>query len=288
MESRFPYHLCQPDESKSCAACCGIYNFRRNGREDVSERLKRNTEFMKAASRGGLQPESLVTYSEKVRDFYNGESKLFVTVFNCEFAGFLDDGGKRVGCLLHPSRNGGRDWRDFSFYGAELCDGHYCLSYFYLTPSEQRLVIESTDDWYLYGLTITDIDLVKGVYNVLSNEVGEAINPDLVSQSRELRQILNSIWSMKLSWKYRIEEEDSFGKYLFRGEEYREIKIPYELFNRKPSPYHSIFLSFGSAFKDGQELEEAEMMLKEKFGLFAGVYSEVRLKSKGCEPVRKN
>jgi hypothetical protein len=118
----------------------------------------------------------------------------------------------------------------------------------------------------------------------LSNLVGEAINPALVSKSKDLKDILESIWSMKLSWRFRVKDEDNFGKYLFHGEEYREIEIPYGSFNRSPSPYHRIFLSFGSKFENAQELEDAEKMLSDRFSLFAEAYDKVRIKVEGASP----
>ncbi|MCX7822870.1 MAG: hypothetical protein N2260_05450 [Syntrophobacterales bacterium] len=277
MERKFLYHLCQPDNRKSCAACCGIYNFRRNSREDIAKRLRKNTAHITGLADQGLKEEDLEAYSSEIRALYNGSDKLCLTVFNCEFVGFLDKDENRVGCLLHPTKNNGRDWRSCSFYGEELCEGHYCLSYFYLTVEEQRLVIETIDDWYLYGLTITDIDLVKGVFSAISDILGESLNPSIVSKNSILRRILNQIWQMKLSWRYRVRDENSFGKYIFKGEDYREVRIPYESFGRRTSPYHRIFLSFGSEFRDVDELESAERMLSRVFDLFAKTYSKVPL-----------
>jgi hypothetical protein len=37
-----------------------------------------------------------------------------------------------------------------------------CPSYPHLTKVEQAAVFTVLDDWYLHGLVITDIDLVKG------------------------------------------------------------------------------------------------------------------------------
>jgi hypothetical protein len=37
-----------------------------------------------------------------------------------------------------------------------------CPSYPHLTQVEQAAVFMALDDWYLHGLVITDIDLVKG------------------------------------------------------------------------------------------------------------------------------
>ena len=69
-----------------------------------------------------------------------------------------------VGCLLHPMVNNGKDLREHSFYGKELCASHECPSYIYLTEEEKKSVIYGADDWYIYGLVITDIDFVKGYF----------------------------------------------------------------------------------------------------------------------------
>ncbi len=264
MKRNFPYHLCQPDEEKSCSACCGIYNFVKNDKNSLILRLKTNTLALKESS-----PED---HSKTFRILYNGKGKLFETIFNCEFVGFLDKDFKRVGCLLHPSQNGGRDLRDLSFYGSELCEGHFCLSYYYLTSKEQELVIRTIDDWYLYGLTITDIDLVKGVFQVLSDSVGEAIDPLKVSKSKRLTKIVRSFFELKLRWKFRDLRKSQFGKYLFKGEEYEEIEIPYQKLGRKKSPYHFILLSYGSSFKNSEELDEAESIIERKVKTFSRIY----------------
>lgn len=271
MDKRFPYHLCQPDKGKSCAACCGIYNFRRNGHKDTVERLRNNKKLLIQ-----LAGHDLRAYSDMIRRSLNDSEKLYVTIFNCEFAGFLDEKERLVGCLLHPEQNNGRDLRDLGFYGAELCEGHYCLSYFYLTPQEQQLVINTTDDWYLYGLTITDIDLVKGVFSVISDMLGESLNPSIVAKNRDLKRIIKSLWEKKLSWPYRTKNENSFGKYIFRGEEYHQIEIPYNSFGVEVSPYHRIFLSFGSEFRNATELKAAEKILSEAFRSFVELYSKAK------------
>ena len=87
--------------------------------------------------------------------------------------GFLDVHEKRVGCLLHPMQNAGRDMRDVSFYGRELCDGHFCPSYSYISRAEKLAMLEILDDWYLYGTCITDIDLVKEFFRLVSEAAGE-------------------------------------------------------------------------------------------------------------------
>ena len=136
-------HLCQPDACKSCGACCGLYNYQDNSREILIERLRRRTEIF-AVLRG--DPGQ---YRHEVSAFEG--AKLYETIYNCEFLGFVDEGHKRVGCLLHPQLNNGTDLRGISFYGEDLCRQHLCPSYEKLTTAEKEVVIRLLDDWYLYG-----------------------------------------------------------------------------------------------------------------------------------------
>ncbi|MBC7359984.1 MAG: hypothetical protein H5U10_15745 [Desulfacinum sp.] len=263
----FPIHLCQPDAGKSCAACCGIYNFKDNSRRAVSERLLRNTVLLQEDK----AQEDLRCHSDCYRPLDNGLAKRFQTVFNCEFVGFLDSERRRVGCLLHPATNGGTDLRTVSFYGSELCDGHFCLSYYYLSEDEQRFVVESIDDWYLYGLVVTDIDLVKGIYQALSDRIGEGVRPSAL-QMPEIRKATQSLWRWKLDWPFRHPGTNQFGKYLFEGETYREIRIPYDHWGRGPSPYDRILKALGSRFQSVDDLEAAERKIEGALESYARLY----------------
>ncbi|MEJ5347256.1 MAG: hypothetical protein WHS46_01015 [Desulfosoma sp.] len=268
----FPIHLCQPDPQKSCAACCGIYNFKDNTRQAVSRRLQRNSSFIKHEM-PELSPKALHFHSRNWRSRNNGSVKRFETIFNCEFVGFLDAASRRVGCLLHPLLHNGKDLRQCSFYGAELCDGHFCPSYRYLTLEEQAFVVKTTQDWYLYGLVITDIDLVKGIYQALSDRLGQAVQPSWLA-SRPVQAAIGKLWRWKLHWPYRRDGFDWFGKYLFIGDHYEEIHIPYELWGVKPSSYHRIFLALGSEFRSVEQLRHAELLIEDDLNQAAKALEE--------------
>jgi hypothetical protein len=270
MPGGFPLHLCQPDTGKSCSACCGIYNFVRNDPGSTRQRLRHNTLVLKAPE-ASLQM-GLPQHTRHFRSRYNGSDKLFATIFNCEFVGFLDEKEKRVGCLLHPEVCP-HDLRDRSFYGRELCDSHFCLSYYYLTASEQDLVIHCLDDWYLYGLVITDIDLVKGYYEALSNRLGETVSRRHL-RTGPLKTVVNDFFRWKLHWPFRSNEPARFGKYRFHGDEYREVHIPYERWQREPSRYDIILMALGSEFRDAIELEQAESLLDEAVERFVRMATE--------------
>ncbi len=274
MTNRFPLHLCQPDKNKSCAACCGIYNFVDNSWTAVVARLERNTRALAAAD--PLSPEVIRAHSRCRRDEDNGADKRFSTIFNCEFAGFLDGSHRRVGCLLHPGRCRGRDHRSWSFYGRDLCESHYCLSYYYLTDNEQRMVIDTIDDWYLYGLVITDIDLVKGLAEAVSNRVGESLRSERVKRE-PLRSAIARFFHWKIDWPYQCGDSKCFGKYRFEGECYEEMRIPYGCWHRDPSPYHGILIGLGSRFDSSRELRRAEELIDQAVARIAALYERCQV-----------
>ncbi len=276
---KFPIHLCQPDNKKSCAACCGLYNFKLNDRQHTIERLRRNTLIFFQNSQEDIT-KVIKHHSSLYRAKDNGAEKCFQTLFNCEFVGFIDGSERRVGCLLHPQLNNGADFRVHSFYGDRLCEEHYCLSYYYLSLQEQLLVINVVKDWYLYGLTITDIDLVKATYQVLSDKLGEGLNIDLISRSQELSSLLLRFFEFKLDWPFKALGDNRFGKYIFDSDGYREISINYKKFHRNRSPFHAFFKAYSSEFKNGFEIDEAEKLLAKLVDRFCSVYA---IQNKECK-----
>ena len=126
-------HLCQPDNQKSCGACCGLYNWDDYSRDTLEALLHKRTDVFQSLE---IDSESFNLYKSKMSGL-SLQSKLFETIYNCEFLGFVDEKRKRVGCLLHPLMNNGKDLRDSSFYGKELCASHECPSYTYLTQEEK-------------------------------------------------------------------------------------------------------------------------------------------------------
>jgi len=161
--------------------------------------------------------KGLEAYQAKARRLVSSPP-LCAEVIRCEFLGFVDQGGRRVGCLLHPALHG-QDLRDLSPYGRELCERHLCPSHYYLTEGEKRLVAGVLDDWYLYGLVITDLDLVRESLRLVADQVGQMPSPeDLRRES--FRRALGEFLSLKERWPFR-DSRPRLGKYYFSQGEYR-------------------------------------------------------------------
>jgi hypothetical protein len=259
---KYPLHLCQPDNTKSCGACCGLYNLEGHSRETLTALLKQRTKLFFSS---GVNPD-LAVYQKEIRAIPI-PPKLCETIHNCEFLGFVDKERRRVGCLLHPVFHQGRDLRACSFYGAELCDNHFCISYSSLTPVEQKAVICSLDDWYLYGLVLTDVDFVKAFFYHVQNRRGDSVGIGKL-EKREVRSALRNYFQLKEIWKFAA-HVNRLGKYHFSKAEYGIARIEYEKqLHMRPSRFDTIFVSLASDFKTEGEVFEAEFIIEEKIKQF--------------------
>ncbi len=262
----FPSSLCQPDPSKSCGACCGLYNWEDHSRKALMPLLeKRSAHFFSL----GRDPE--IFQKACAREKLPPDSKLLEEIHNCEFLGFVDGEKKRVGCLLHPSVNEGRDLRDHCFYGKEICAGHFCPSHTHLTRAEQKSVLAALEDWYLYGLVVTDIDLVKEFFQQVQARLGDSLREERL-EKRRVREALREFFALKESWKFASCQK-RLGKYYFSHSEYQVARIEYEKnWEIKPSRFDKILLSLESDFQTPEDVFEAESIIEGKIAGFLRAY----------------
>jgi hypothetical protein len=260
--------LCQPDPSKSCGACCGLYNWEDHSRKALIPLLEKRLGLFSSL---GRDPE--IFQAAYARAIFPPGRKLLEEIHNCEFLGFLDGEKKRVGCLLHPSANEGRDLRDYCFYGKEICAGHFCPSHTHLTRGEQKSVVAALEDWYLYGLVITDIDLVKEFFHHVQNRLGDSLREEGWEREK-VRGALRGFFGLKESWKFASSRK-RLGKYYFSHSEYQVARIEYEKNWRiKPSRFDKILVSLESDFQTPEEVLEAEAMIEERICGFLEAYEE--------------
>jgi len=255
MKEKHSIYLCQPDSGKSCGACCGLYNYADSTKDALTERLRNRTRIFRETVTGAAD---LKIFSDRIRKVESGE-KLYEVIYCCEYLGFLDDEEKKVGCLLHPLQNNGMDMRDVSFYGKELCDGHFCPSYHFISREEKRSIIRIIDDWYLYGLCITDIDLVKEYFRFISEGIGGVPRPEQFEG--RLKGIALAFFSLKISWPFRSTATNRFGKYYFDGSQYMISHIDYDALGCERSKFDKIFLSLTSRFRTLEEIRSAEKII---------------------------
>ena len=116
-------NLCRPDNRKSCAACCGLYNVPDATRPSLVQKLTARTALFASTERS---VETLIKYEACVREVER-TTALDPAIHVCEFTGFLDEGRNIVGCMLHPTAqgNGGVDFRGLCYYGSVACKSFF-------------------------------------------------------------------------------------------------------------------------------------------------------------------
>lgn len=168
-------NLCRPDDTKSCAACCGLYNVTDGTRPALQDRLERRTGLFRKT---GRTPDAIHEYvtricgTEDVRPYD-------VDIHVCEFTGFVDEQRRSVGCMLHPCAPGneGIDLRGMCHYGSMACKSFYCPAWDDLPVRCKSIVCTIVEDWHLYGLVVTDVAFVLSLFELVEHRIGEQIDP---------------------------------------------------------------------------------------------------------------
>lgn len=98
-------YLCQTGPCVSCGSCCGLYNMADLSREHLRAILAERTNTFAGVPR--TIDDILAFEQERMR--VEGADAPIADFHHCFFVGLIQDGGERVGCLLHPlaSGNGG-------------------------------------------------------------------------------------------------------------------------------------------------------------------------------------
>ncbi len=261
--------LCQPDYRKSCGACCGLYNYVDSSRESLVKRLRGRTKRFRelVKDQSDLNHYAEITFA--CEDF----TPRYEVIYCCEYLGFLDNEEKKVGCLLHPMQNSGVDMRAVSFYGQETCAGHICPSHHFIPAQQSQILVKIIDDWYLFGLCLTDIDLVVEYFRFLADKLGEEIKPEVFADEK-LKSIALEYFNWKINWPFRSTETNRLGKYYFDGSQYMISYIDYEKLGREISRFDKIFMSLSSEFADAQEVCAAEDLITDNIHKFVSAYQK--------------
>lgn len=210
-------NICFPDNRKSCAACCGLYNVADGSRRSLEAKLRQRSKIFRGVDRS---PDALERFKTAIRES-EAPLPLEDMIHVCEFTGFLDESETTVGCMLHPSAagNGNIDLRGMCHYGSMACKAFYCPAWEELHPALRQIIAAAVDDWHLYGLVITDVDFVQSIFDFLRQAVGSPLEPTLVL-SDQASPIFRRILSWKAEWTH------SGGSLMRKSSYYLKAKTP--------------------------------------------------------------
>ena len=258
-----PVYLCQVGEGVSCGACCGLYNIAGLSRPALEERLARRTRrFAEAArSEDGLEAFRRATVG------WTPEERPFPQFHHCPFLGLIGQEATRVGCLLHPESPGneGLDWRILSYYGAEACASYFCPASRCLPPRHLQILPSLFDDWYPYGLIVTEHRLVGAVFTELEGLVARAVGPDDFPRFSTSAACLRELLELKLVWPYRHEDAPGPCHFPFDNGLYPRPELRWPSKRRPSPPYVTILQEMESQLATTAERDNAIAVLDSHF-----------------------
>ncbi len=206
-------NLCHPDSSKSCAACCGLYNVNDGRRGTLNSLLIERTLAFRNLSRTVAEICDF-SVSSGARQLI---SQLDPEIHVCEYAGFVDDSYSTVGCMLHPNAPGnkGIDFRGLCHYGSMACKSFFCPA---SSETHETCVIIANrliTDWHLYGLVCTDINYMTAIFALTEMILELPIETEVILGPKP-SAILMELLSWKTSWAFAEKSLTRRSAYYFK------------------------------------------------------------------------
>jgi hypothetical protein len=267
-EPRVPggVYLCQVGERVSCGACCGLYNCADHSRTGLEERLDLQTAEFRQVPR---DPDAITDFQVRM-ERRDPHPRPFPDFYHCPFLGFVGGGRRRVGCLLHPlgEGNGGVDYRGLSFYGGMACREYFCPSCRELPAAVKETLKSVLDDWYLYGLIVTEQRLLAGFFGEIERRLGRPLPGAGTALPPEARAAMARLLELKLTWPFRAPGWPGPANYIFNDGLYPKPAVDYAAIGAPPSAHDPVFRELLSFFRSRQELMDAEAALE---GLYARI-----------------
>lgn len=249
-------YLCQVSPNVSCGACCGLYNVADPSRNNLEAMLMRRSIGFADVPRTVTGIDAFKARVGRAEP----QERPFPDFHHCAFLGMIDDGGRRVGCLLHPlaKGNGGLDWRGLSYYGGMACRTYFCPSARRLPARWLTAVCQVMDDWYLHGLVVTERRLLTALFTALEKRLGRTVNGEDFSQRAPAVALSTMLTTLKLKWPFRRREAPGVCNYFFEDGQYPRPGVKLGSKILASSRFEAIFRELDSGFSSVAEMKAAK------------------------------
>lgn len=253
-------YLCQINETTSCGACCGLYNLADTSRASMTAMLAQRSDLFSRTPRTVTAIDGFAAYIARIES----AERPFKEFHHCPFIGMIGQSRTRVGCLLHPlgAGNDGVDYRGMSYYGGMACHSYFCPSHHELCSDYKHILRFAVTDWHLYGLIITEKNLIQAMFGHIEKRFRAALKPHHFQNNPRATRSLVDLLTLKLIWPYRPPGLNTDCHYFFREHPFPRRPIRYAALGRHPSPWNDLIIELNSEFNSSDDLLCAERMIK--------------------------
>ena len=257
--------LCQVNQRVSCGACCGLYNVLSASRNALVHLLKARTRQFAATPR---TVDAIFQFKEDVarRECQDRPMRDF---HHCPFLGLIGPEQATVGCMLHPEAagNNGMDFRSLSYYGGMTCHIYFCPSTRLLPQRYKQIARAVLDDWYLYGLIITETKLLNAFFEELESRLNRPLYAEDFTARHNCREALKHLFLLRVSWPFRSPDNHRVANYFFNDHLYARPAITPSRQGHTISRYRSILQELETDPASEHALRQAELYLDDRFKL---------------------
>ena len=259
-------YLCQVNESISCGNCCGLYNVSDSSPDSIRKLLNYRSLLFSKTHRS---MDAILAFKDHIREIEPGENPIR-DFHHCAYLGLVGESFSRVGCLLHPLAlgNKGIDFRGLSYYGGLTCNMYFCPSAHQLPAEYARIIKSLAENWYQYGLIITETALVKAFFGEAESRFRQPLSSTLVAGHPEMRKAVIDFFRLKIDWPFRPKGRTYRANYYFNDNIYPKPPVIYPFPGTHKSRYDFFFQELVSEFHSPEETESAESLLDNLFSNF--------------------
>lgn len=254
-------YLCQISSNVSCGACCGLYNIKNPSEENLKNILQRRTSIFRDTLRTETAIDEFAVFVAGTESRY----RPLESFHHCPFLGFPDKNNPAVGCMLHPLADGnnGVDYRGLSYYGGYACRSYFCPTVHQLSAECKKTLRLAAPNWYLYGLLITEVELLRRFFEIVESRLGKPVDAESVRKSSKAIKAIKKLFYLKTAWPFRTDEENALANNVFQDQAYEFTwdSIDYHKLNLEPSIWTPVFHALHSEFASAENVINAEMQL---------------------------
>jgi hypothetical protein len=256
-------YLCQVSATVSCGACCGLYNLPDLSRDKLGTMLSKRTETFASIPR----TEDAIFEFQRRNKGPHRLSRPFPGFHHCPFLGLIGNEKSRVGCLLHPAvpGNNGVDYRSLSWYGEQACRSYFCPATSKLPAVYQSILTQTIDNWYDYGLIVTEHGLVTAYFKEVEFRLGRLITVSDYTQNIEASNAFREFAKLKSKWPYRRDDSPGPCNFFFENGLYPRPDVFRTAPDIPPSSYEKILRELDAGFSSAKEIAAADQLLNELF-----------------------
>lgn len=249
-------YLCQVRPGVSCGACCGLYNVTDASKSSIYGMLQKRTELFASVKRNY---DDVLAYADKIALIEN-QIRPIEDFHHCPYIGFMDSDPISPGCLLHPmaSGNHGLDLRGISYYGGMTCNMYFCPTCREVPERYKQILRYAADDWYSYGLLITEKEVINCFFENIEKDLGKNIDPCNIRFSDDFYGAVRSLMDLKIEWPFR--KSGILVNYFFNDGIGTAPEI--ELKNGLPNRWDPVLKAFRSEISCMEEFNQAVCILE--------------------------